>query len=233
MLLIEFTFLFDRLPVLAKHQDRRWDTVIVFLCGLLKGDQEALDMLYRQVICKDLSGTLQSVSTMSCSDLSHGQYHLGLKCLSESGIFDSLEELAETIVPHCFVYSMPNCHYCLQGLVVALSERPLHHKPELVIYGVDIAMYDSFDYKLLEVMSSCNFPPALVFSNVVSVYTLLDYCKKFCAMRSDMEHMYIYMQDYILPQQDESCDEVVERESMAQALDNLKSLRTLVFEGKI
>ena len=219
----------ERLQVLTKKQkDKRWNMVIVFLSGLLKGDNDALDMLYRQVICKDLIVSLQNISMLSANYSSHVQFHLGLQCLSESGIFDTFEELSEQIVPHCFLYSVPTCHYCLQGLVVALSRKPLHHKPELVIYGMDIGTYESFDYKLLEVMSACMFPPALVFANMVSVSALIEYLKKCCSARNDLEQLYIYMQPWLLPEPDGIREDDQE---LLMALSQLISLRSLVFDG--
>ncbi len=223
----------ERLKVLAqKQRDKRWNMVIVFLSGLLKGEDEALDSLYRQVICKDLSCSLDGIpSAAATTDASsHVQFHLGLQCLSESGLFETFEELVEQIVPQSIVYSVPTCHYCLQGLAVAMSLRPLHHRPELVIRGMDIGTCESFDYKLVEIMSSCMFPPALVFANMVSVSTLMEYLKKCCSARNDLEQLYIYMQPWLVPEEEPGG---VQEDDLdfRSALSQLISLRALVFDG--
>ena len=179
--------------VQKRRKERHWWMVWIFLSGLLQGDDSALKAHYSSGICKDLSPTVNMATGVSSTDLVHNNYHLGLQCLGESGLFEGFELLASQIVPPTFVYHVMACHYCLQGFLMAHTDGIPTHQPDLVINGLDLEMYRMFDYKLLDAMSTCENLQSLVIAEVMSLNLLMEYLTKFLASDLRLRRLYIYI----------------------------------------
>lgn len=214
--------------VQKRRKDRLWWMVWIFLSGLLQGDDAALDTHYRNAICKDLTSSVTSATSLQADDQSHNTYHLGLQCLGESGLFATFDSLSPLIVPAAFVYHVMACHYCLQGFVMAHSEKVPAHFPDLVVNGLDLEMHQMFDYKLLDAVGSCRNLQSLVFAEVMSVNILLQYLTKFCACNLHLKHLYIYMSPAVHPDLHEVGYSLQE---LRNAYKSVASLESLVFRG--
>ena len=219
----------DRHSLLNKKKnDKNWTMVIVFLCGLLRGNEDELDKLYRHVICKDLHTSLEKTTSICDTDYLHREYHLGIQCIGESGIFDTFEELASRIVPHSFVLACSEgCYYCIRGLEVA-SKMVLPHKPEVVVYGPELVPFQSYKHMFRHLLLNCTYHQSLVLSNTSGVWGLVQIIKAFPPLCKTLEHLYIYMTPMFVPSA-----ELLEKNDpeVDTALENLLSIKSLVFQG--
>ncbi len=210
------------------RKQRKWDMVVIFLSGLLKGDDAALEDLFKHAICRDLHASINSVHLISSDEMTHSGFHLGLQCLAECGLFATFEPLANEVVPPCFVYHVMTCHYCLEGYTTSLSRTALPHGPDLVIHAIDLETYQMFDYKLLDAVTNCRYLPSIVFSEVLSIHVLLQYMTKFCNARRDLARLYIYLAPFMHPEIGEHDHDLVQMRALYGSLSSLKSL---VFAG--
>ncbi len=207
--------------------DKNWIQVITFLSGLFKGDSFSLDKLYREVIFKkDLNVSLRYVAGVRSTGPAHDYEHLGIQCLSESGLFVTFEELAEGIIPHAFTFdcaSLPMCYHCLQGLTIGCS-RSLDHKPELVICGIG-----DVDLMWLDTLLKVQFPPAIILSNMTTISQVMQYLLHMCTEVTNIDRLHVYIAP-LMGESESSMPELANQFSNVPK-DVLLSLRALIYKG--
>lgn len=212
-----------------KHKaNNRWQSVWIFLSGLLADDDKRLRHLFTSVILPEVSMFDTSCDGQCDSDLHHSRCHLGLQCLAECGLFKGFEDICAQAVPVHFVFRVMTCHYCLRGFTVALGATCDEDTPSLVLNGVDLETYRSLEYQQVSVLAAAPRLPSIIFTDIISISLLIGYLTHVFSVRKDIGHLYIYLSAFMHPElEDPEYDPVALRAIYTAA----SSLRSLVFVG--
>lgn len=183
--------------IFRKDTARKWDGVLVYLCGLLRGRDDALLSLYRNVLHRDFSGICGIFP--GAGERIHNRYHLPLECLHESGIFRGYEDVYQHIVPTFFHFSTMTCSGCIEGFVLASHNARRNH--QLVLDGTDLASNPLFQHRVLDALARCANLSTLVLCNSISITTTLEYVSKLSTLKlHSLKHLYIYLSDLLHPE---------------------------------
>ena len=210
--------------VFKKDTARKWDGVLVYLCGLLRGQDRTLLSLYRNVLQRDFSGICGVFR--GAGERIHNRYHLPLECLHESGLFGGFSEVHQHIVPSFFHFSTMTCSNCLEGFVLAMQTTKTNY--QLVLDGTDLASNPLFQHRVLDALTRCTNLSTLVLGNCISITNTLEYISKVSMLQlPSLRHLYVYLSDLMHPEV--STLDSVDMDCMTPL--RTEGLETLVLEG--
>ena len=214
---------------LRHNRDKRWDMVIVFLCGLSsQNESQSTVRLFKNILQKDLQSAVKAVDSKSVSaELQHhSRHHLGLQCLAECPHVQGLEDIEDSIIPPTYIHNTMTCTYCLRGFVLSTNFHQRSH--DFVINCVDSMAFIGKDSALKQAFSKMKQCTSLVLTNVSSRMVVTEFLTLFLSCALELSHLYVYLSVWMIS---ESVQES-RRESLPMA-KLLPKLKSLVFQGSL
>jgi hypothetical protein len=215
---------------LRHNRDRRWDMVMVFLCGLIsQRAPQSTVRLFKNILQKDLQSAVKAVDSKSVSaELQHhSRHHLGLQCLAECPEVQGLEDIEDAIIPPTYIHNTMTCTYCLRGFVLSTQFHQNSH--DFVINCIDSMAFIGKDSALKQAFAKMKQCSSLVLTNVSSRMVVTEFLSLAMGCSLQLSHLFIYSSLWMVS---ESVQESSKRDSYPSP-KLLPKLKSLVFQGSL